>query len=52
MTLFRGSESHEAGVSDSEMHKADEVNEVSEVRLGGEIDNELDEDCEVYQSGE
>ena len=31
------------------MHKADEV---SEVRLVGEIDNELDENCEDYQASE
>ena len=39
----RDSECHEAVVSDSEVHKA---NEVSEVRLVGEID-ELDEVSEV-----
>ena len=36
----RDSECHKAVVSDSEVHKADEV---SEVRLVGEIDDELDE---------
>ena len=35
---------HKAVVSDSEVHKADEV---SEVRLVGEIDDELDEVSEV-----
>ena len=35
---------HKAVVSDSEVHKADEV---SEVRLVGEIDDELDEMSEV-----
>ena len=45
----KDSECHEAVVSDSEVHKA---NEVSEVRLVGEIDNELDEDCEVHQADE
>ena len=47
--LSRDSECHEAVVSDSEVHKADEV---SEVRLFGEIDNELEEDCEVRRDGE
>ena len=42
----RDSECHEAVVSDSEMHKADEVSEVTEVRLVGEIY----EDCEVHQA--
>ena len=40
----RDSECHKAFVSDSEMHKADEV---SEVRLVREIDDELDEVSEV-----
>ena len=43
----RDSECHEAVVSDSEVHKADEV---SGVRLVGEIDDELDEDCEVHEA--
>ena len=43
----RDSECHEAVVRDSEEYKADEV---SEVRLVGEIYNELDEDCEVHQA--
>ena len=40
----RDSECHNAVVSDGEVHKADEV---SEVRLVGEIDDELDEVREV-----
>ena len=40
----RDSEGHKAVVSDSEVHKADEI---SEVRLVGEIDDELDEVSEV-----
>ena len=40
----RDSESHEAVVSDSEVHKADEV---SEVKLMGEIDDELDKVSEI-----
>ena len=40
----RYSECHKAVVSDSEVHKADEV---SEVGLVGEIDDELDEVSEV-----
>ena len=36
----RDSECHKAVVSDSEVHEADEV---SEVRLVGEVDDELDE---------
>ena len=40
----RDSECHKAIVSDTEMHKADEV---SKVRLVGEIDDELDEASEV-----
>ena len=40
----RDSECHKALVSDSEVHKADEV---SEVKLVGEIDDEMDEVSEV-----
>ena len=40
----RDSECHEAVVSASEVCKADKI---SEVRLVGEIDNELDEDCDI-----
>ena len=40
----RDGECHEAVVSDSEVHKADDV---SEVRLVGEIDDKLDEVSEV-----
>ena len=40
----RDSECHEAVISDSEVHKADEV---SEVRFVEEIDDELDEVTEV-----
>ena len=42
----RDSECHEAVVIDSEVHKAGEV---SEVRLVGEIDDELDEVSEVRE---
>ena len=45
----RDSECHEAVVSDSGVHKADEV---SEVRLVREIANELDKDCEIHQADE
>ena len=41
---MRDSECHKAVVSDSEVHKADEV---SKVRLAGEIDDELDGVSEV-----
>ena len=41
---MRDSECHEAVVSDSEVHKADEV---TKVILVGEIDDELDEVSEV-----
>ena len=44
----RDSECHKAVVSDSEVHKADEV---CEVRLVGEIDDELDEVSEVDFDG-
>ena len=40
----RDSEWHKAVVSDSEVHKADEI---SEVRLVGEIDDSLDKVSEV-----
>ena len=42
--IERDSEGHKAVVSDSEVHKADEV---TEVRLVGEVDDELDEVSEV-----
>ena len=42
--LIRDSECHKAVVCDSEVHKADEV---SEVRLVGEVDHELDEVSDV-----
>ena len=45
----RDGESQEAVVSDSEVHKADEV---SEVGLVGEINNEQDEVSEVGLVGE
>ena len=45
----RDGECHQGVVSDSEVHKTDEV---SEVRLVGEIYDELDEDCEVHQADE
>ena len=44
---MRDSESYEAVVSDSGVHTADEV---SEVRLVGEIEDKLDDDCEVHQA--
>ena len=44
--IERDSECHVAVVSDSEVHKADEV---SEVRLVEEIDK-MNEDCEVHQA--
>ena len=40
----RDSECHKAGVSDSEVHMADQV---IEVRLVGKIDHELDEVSQV-----
>ena len=40
-------ECHEAVVSDSEVHKADEV---SDVRLVGEIDDQLDKVCEIAEA--
>ena len=43
----RDSECHKAVVSNSEVHNADEV---SEVRLVGEIDDELDKVCEVGEA--
>ena len=46
---MRDSECYEDVVNDSEVHKADVV---SEVRLVGEIDNALYENCKVYQADE
>ena len=43
----RDSDCHEAVVTDSEVHKADEV---SEVRLVEEIEDKQDEDCESSSS--
>ena len=39
----RDSEFYETVVTDSEVHKADEV---SEARLLGEMEDKMDEDCE------